>query len=232
MTDRDKLLEVEGVLAAMVLDLNALHSSLNQYLRGLTPAPTPTPAPSPTPAPTPAPVPTPTPPPAKLDYSGYHGETRGSIELAVREGFILPPGWNWEDAFASGHVKDVGSIPLPGGSSAEPGSDLGWSNGNPVVLTEARVLTVTPSAAWLASPGRSLTIKGGYTSRGTTPPWVSYTIHGRTAEFQGSNQNWSTGHPNFPPISGPFEVAVAMLDANRQPVAAGHAIAVELQHTP
>lgn len=228
MTDRDKLLEVEGVLAAMVLDLNALHSSLNQYLRGLQPVPTPTP--SPTPAPTPAPVPTP--PPAKLDYSGYHGETRGSIELAVREGFILPPGWSWEDAFASGHVKDVGSIPLPGGSSTQPGSDLGWSNGNPVVLTEARVLTVTPTDAWLASPGRSLTIKGGYTSVGTTPPFVAYTIHGRRVEFNGSNQNWGTDAPTFPPISGQFTVTVEMLGADRRPVAAGHAIAVELQHTP
>lgn len=205
MSDRDALLVIKGIVDAQLA------------------APAPTPAPTPTPTPTPAPAPA----PSTVNYALYMGLTRAQAEAQRLHERV--PGWSWADFAASGFMEPDGDF---SGGPTQPGSDLGWSNGNPVIVTGTRVLNVTPSSAWLASPGRSLTIKGGYTSVGTTPPFVTYTIHGRRVEFNGSNQNWSTGQPDFPPINGPFTVTVELLDANRQPLGAGYAVAVELQHTP
>lgn len=127
MTDRDKLLEVEGVLAAMVLDLNALHSSLNQYLRGLTPVPTPAPTPSPTPAPTPTPTPapTPTPMPGKpaYPYANFMGYTTARIYAHFGGKDKVPADWDW-DAFEPWREKDGTNSP---GNAGGPGrAGLYW----------------------------------------------------------------------------------------------------------
>lgn len=51
---------------------------------------------------------------AKEDYKVYAGETRGSIEQSMAQGWTLPAGWDWADAFASGYVKDTASINMGG----------------------------------------------------------------------------------------------------------------------
>lgn len=92
------------------------------------PAPTPVPTPAPTPAPAPAPTPAPTPKPAKLTAADYlafafeWGETKPIIEAALqRAKRSLPVGFDWADAYASGHITSgaSGNPNNPGDRGAE-----------------------------------------------------------------------------------------------------------------
>lgn len=124
--------------------------------------------------------------------------------------------------------------PPPNTSPTEgPVYDLGWSSGNPQIATAGiQTYTIEPSAEWLARPPqtRYLSIAGGYTSVGMTPPYVSYTIGATTVVFNGSNQSWDTYMRDFPQVFGPFAVIVKLLDGNKQPLGAGYAASVQLNH--
>ena len=97
MSDRDALLAIKAIVDAQI---------------GAPPTPTPVPTPVPTPAPTPTPTPTPTPVPISIthDYSPWSGNSTSQLQYKVKHGYLfpLPPWWDWEEAYASGHViKDA-----------------------------------------------------------------------------------------------------------------------------
>lgn len=115
-----------------------------------------------------------------------------------------------------------------------PVYNLGWTSGNPQIATAGiQTYTIEPSAEWLARPRqtRYLSIAGGYTSVGMTPPYVSYTIGSASVVFNGSNQSWDTFMGDFPLVTGPFAVIVKLLDEHKNPLGAGYAVSVQLNHT-
>lgn len=104
MSDRDALLVIKGIVDAQL-------------------------AGDPTPAPTPTPTPAPQPVPVTHDYSPWTGNSRSQVEYKAKHGYApkLPEWFDWEEAYASGHViPDADYAPPATGGSGHDRRSLYW----------------------------------------------------------------------------------------------------------
>jgi hypothetical protein len=187
---------------------------------GVVPVPVPPPNPNPTPAP-PNPVPAPGDPCAQfinnfLLYS--YCQQRGATPAQ----------------------------PSPTGPSQPAITDLGWTAGNVIrQKVPTAVYNVTPSATWLAAENAYWALPEAQ-RRVTRRPFYSVTVAEtaipRPAKTAITLLGWRVvgGHihhsvrtddPNFPRVTGNFQVRVELLNEDGSP-SSGTGMAVQQQHTP